>query len=133
MDINDRLIKIMEHEGLTPAAFSRKIGVGDQTVRSVCVMRRNKPSFDFLSKVVQSFEWLDPFWLLTGEGEMQRPNNPQQTGYCEVNKLKDLIMYLKEKDGKIERLIEENTALKIIFEHNYGSLPPILANPASIK
>lgn len=114
---------IMEHEKMSPAAFSRKIGVGDQTVRSVCVMRRNKPSFDFLSKVVQSFEWLDPFWLLTGEGLMYRPKNARSTGYDEVNKLKDLIMYLKEKDGKIEKLIEENTALKILFEQHHGELP----------
>ena len=42
MDIADRINQIIEHEDLSIAAFARKINVGDQTVRSVCVLRRNK-------------------------------------------------------------------------------------------
>lgn len=68
MEINDRINQIIEHEHLSVAAFARKIGIGDQTVRSVCVLRRNKPGFEFLSNLIQTFEWLDPKWLLTGEG-----------------------------------------------------------------
>ncbi len=33
-------------------------------------MRRNKPGFDFIMKIVQTFDWLDAHWLITGEGDM---------------------------------------------------------------
>ena len=36
------------------SSFARHIGVGDQTVRGVVVMRRNKPGYDFLLKVVKA-------------------------------------------------------------------------------
>ena len=104
MEINDRINQIIEHEHLSVAAFARKIGIGDQTVRSVCVLRRNKPGFEFLSNLIQTFEWLDSKWLLTGEGSMVRKN-------CDAaeprsgNSLIELIEYLREKDRRIEQLL----------------------------
>ncbi|OKY98537.1 MAG: hypothetical protein BHV67_05300 [Bacteroidales bacterium 43_36] len=115
MEINDRINQIIEHEHLSVAAFARKIGIGDQTVRSVCVLRRNKPGFEFLSNLIQTFEWLDPKWLLTGEGSMERAKcdsaEPRNNG-----SLIELIEYLREKDRRIEQLIEKNTELKLKWE-----------------
>lgn len=115
MEINDRINQIIEHEHLSVAAFARKIGIGDQTVRSVCVLRRNKPGFEFLSNLIQTFEWLDPKWLLTGEGSMVR-KNCDATEPRSGNSLIELIEYLREKDRRIEQLIEKNTELKLKWE-----------------
>lgn len=115
MDINDRINQIIEHEHLSVAAFARKIGVGDQTVRSVCVLRRNKPGFEFLSNLIQTFEWIDPKWLLTGEGSMKR-NNDAQAEQRTGGSLIELIEYLREKDRRIEQLIEKNAELKMKWE-----------------
>ncbi len=70
MDICDRINEIIKHENLNIASFARKIGIGDQTVRGVVAMRRNKPGFDFIMKIVQTFDWLNAHWLITGEGDM---------------------------------------------------------------
>lgn len=121
--VNDRIVLLMQHEGLSPAAFARKIGIGDQTVRSVCVMKRNKPGYDFLNNIVQTFEWLNPTWLLTGKGDMTmspNPSNPQTAESSETKNFKDLINYLKEKDNRIETLIQENTTLKVIYANCCG-------------
>lgn len=115
MDINDRINQIIEHEHLSVAAFARKIGVGDQTVRSVCVLRRNKPGFEFLSNLIQTFEWIDPKWLLTGEGSMKRKND-EAAEHSAGGSLIELIEYLREKDRKIELLIEKNAELKMKWE-----------------
>lgn len=115
MSINNRINQIIEHEQLSVAAFARKIGIGDQTVRSVCVLQRNKPGYDFLSSLIQTFEWLDPKWLLTGDGEMER--KPDEVNIPPSGtSLIELIEYLKEKDKRIEELIEKNAELKTKWE-----------------
>lgn len=113
MDIIDRLQSIIEHEGLTVSAFAKKIGVADQSVRGIVVQRRNKPGFDLIVKIVQAFEWLNADWLITGRGEMVKDSvNVKETNSNEST----LMNYIKEKDDKIEKLIEEKTALKIKME-----------------
>lgn len=115
MDIIERLQEVIAHEGLTVSAFARKIGVVDQTVRGIVIQRRNKPSFDILEKIIQTFNWINAEWLITGNGEMvkdssnskEKPDSPEMI---------ELIKYLREKDEKIEKLIEEKTELKIRFD-----------------
>lgn len=117
----------MEHENMTVASFARKLNIGDQTVRSVCVLRRNKPSFEFLSKIIQTFDWLNPKWLLTGEGDMEIPPSasPDDPDLKSIShNLSELIKYIREKDDsiikdkddKIESLIKESTEWRIKYE-----------------
>ena len=123
MDICDRINLIIEKEGLTVASFARKIGTGDQTVRGCVVQRRNKPSYEFIAKIIQTFDWLNPRWFITGEGEMvMRKNEPQPS-------LDSLIKYLREKDDKIEKLIEDysnDTATSEIYKSNSTNKPILL-------
>ena len=114
MDIIERLQEIIDCENLNVSSFAKKIGVADQTIRGIVVQKRNKPGFDLLAKVIQTFNWINAEWLLTGEGEMIKT---KESGNTEPNpSLKELIQYLKEKDMKIEKLIEEKTELKVKFE-----------------
>lgn len=115
MEIIERIQKIMEREGLNVASFARRIGVVDQTIRGIVVQRRNKPGFDLIVRILQTFDWVNAEWLILGVGEMSKPeqenlNNP------ELYSIKDLVMYLKEKDVKIEKLIEEKTEFKVLYE-----------------
>lgn len=114
MDIIDRLQEIISYADLNVSSFSKKIGVVDQTIRGIVVQRRNKPGFDILEKILHTFDWVSAEWLITGKGEMikrettvKMENSPSLT---------ELIQYLREKDQKIERLIEEKTELKVKFE-----------------
>lgn len=70
-DIIDRINYLIEKEGFTVASFSKKIGIKDQTIRNSVVQRKNKPSYEVLCAICQSFNWLNARWLLTGEGEME--------------------------------------------------------------
>lgn len=105
----------MEYERLNVASFAKKIGVIDQTVRGIVVQKRNKPGFDLLAKVIQTFSWINAEWLMTGEGEMIKTAGFDKTELTPPS-LSELIQYLKEKDVKIEKLIEEKTELKVKFE-----------------
>lgn len=114
MDIIDRLQEIIDYADLNVSSFAKKIGVVDQTIRGIVVQRRNKPGFDILSKILQTFTWVNAEWLITGKGEMVKQENAPRTENSPS--LTELIQYLREKDLKIEKLIEEKTELKIKFE-----------------
>ena len=100
---------------MSVAAFARAIGVGDQTVRSVCVMRRNKPSFDFLYAIVQTFDWLNPEWLITGQGSMHRLPDEMKEDQNKID-MRALVEYMRDKDRKIEELIVEREMWKARYD-----------------
>lgn len=114
MDVIERIQQIISSESLTVSSFSRKIGVGDQTIRGIVVQRRNKPGFEVIAKIIQTFNWLNPEWLITGNGEMVKTEivNKGESN----SQMSELIKYLREKDEKIERLIEENAKYKLKYE-----------------
>ncbi|MBE6298351.1 MAG: helix-turn-helix transcriptional regulator [Bacteroidales bacterium] len=115
MEIVERIQKIMEKEGLNVASFARKVGVVDQTIRGIVVQRRNKPGFDLIVRILQTFVWVNAEWLILGVGEMSKPEQ-ENVKNSEQHSIKDLVMYLKEKDVKIEKLIEEKTEFKVLYE-----------------
>jgi hypothetical protein len=137
-EINDRIVKIMNEAGLTPAAFARETGIGDQTVRQVLVAKRNKPGFDFLAKVVLTFKWVNAYWLLTGEGDeripehqpevqkpvevVAQPMTPAPAPQPQTPSVPDsfsvdtnLLIYIREKDRRIEELVEQATIWKMRY------------------
>lgn len=115
MEIIERIQKIMEREGLNVASFARRIGVVDQTIRGIVVQRRNKPGFDLIVRILQTFDWVNAEWLILGVGEMSKPEQ-ENLNNSELYYIKDLVMYLKEKDVKIEKLIEEKMEFKVLYE-----------------
>lgn len=73
--IFDRISQIIEIESNgVLAQFAKKIGSKDQTVRNIVVNRRSYPGYEILLKIIQSIDWLNPDWLITGRGEMRREN-----------------------------------------------------------
>ena len=114
MNIIDRLQQVIEHEGLTVASFAKKIGVGDQTIRGIVIQKRNNPGYELIYKISQAFDWLNIEWLITGEGEMTKSS--KEDNELTKNSTTEIISYLREKDQKIEQLIEERAVLKFKYE-----------------
>lgn len=114
MDINERIYQIIQKEGVTVSAFARKVGVGDQTIRGIVVQKRNKPGFELMQKIIQTFDWLDLDWFMTGKGEMVKDAKPD---YHNMQALGvEYIDFLREKDEKIEKLIEEKVELRVRYQ-----------------
>jgi transcriptional regulator with XRE-family HTH domain len=62
-----RLEKILKYYGLSASAFADKIAVQRSTI-SHLLTGRNKPSLEFVLKVVKSFPEVNLYWLLNGKG-----------------------------------------------------------------
>ncbi len=63
-----RLNKILEFYDLSAASFADKIEVGRSSISHI-LSGRNKPSLDFVMKVVKNFPEVELYWLLNGKGK----------------------------------------------------------------
>jgi len=69
--MKDRILQIMDQEGLTPSAFAEAIGI-QRAAMSHITKGRNNPSLDVFTKILERFTYINPDWLLHGTGNMQR-------------------------------------------------------------
>lgn len=69
--MKDRIIQVMEHEGLAPSKFAEAIGI-QRSAMSHILSGRNNPSLDVLMKILERFTYVDPDWLMFGKGGMMR-------------------------------------------------------------
>lgn len=67
--MEDRIRKFMEYKGITPSELADSIGVQRSNVTHV-LKNRNKPSFQFIEKMLQVYPELNAKWLLLGTGSM---------------------------------------------------------------
>jgi transcriptional regulator with XRE-family HTH domain len=61
----ERFRKLMGELGLTPSELADKIGIQRSSVSHI-LSGRNKPSIDFLEKLLNTFPDIDIHWLITG-------------------------------------------------------------------
>lgn len=67
--MKDQLIKIMTHFNINATRFADEIGVQRSSISHI-LSGRNKPSYDFIIKVIEKYPSLNLSWLLTGKGNM---------------------------------------------------------------
>ena len=67
--MNSRIKRFMEHKGLTSSELADTIGVQRSNVTHV-LHGRNKPSFPFISKLLETYPEINAKWLIMGEGQM---------------------------------------------------------------
>ena len=70
--------EVMEHYGLTVSAFADTVGVQRSSV-SHLLNGRNKPSLDFVMKLVDAYPEVDLYWLLNGTGSFPRADGPKKS------------------------------------------------------
>ncbi|MCU0417594.1 MAG: helix-turn-helix domain-containing protein [Cytophagaceae bacterium] len=77
--IVNRLLILMETFGYTAGAFADKIDVQRSSI-SHLMSGRNKPSLDFIQKVLTHFPDINPLWLIMGKGPMKQLNLFDEVG-----------------------------------------------------
>ena len=82
-DFVKRLEEILQYYGFSAASFADKINVQRSSI-SHLLSGRNKPSLEFVLKVVKSFPEVNLYWLLNGKGSFPSQQNtaeiaPQKT------------------------------------------------------
>lgn len=68
MELKERINQIIEYYSLTPSKFADLIGVQRSNISHI-LAGRNKPSLDFVLKVLEQFPSIESDWLIRGVGE----------------------------------------------------------------
>ncbi len=114
--MKDQLNKIMEAEGMNPAKFADEIGVQRSSISHI-LNGRNKPSYDFISKVLKRFSGINAEWLITGKGSMIKSATGME---AEDLKQNTLFAVHGNKEPPQEQTIK-NERLKVKTEKNADS------------
>jgi transcriptional regulator with XRE-family HTH domain len=69
-----RLQKILEYYNLSATAFSEELSFNRSTI-SHLLSGRNKPSLEFVMKVLEQFPEVELYWLLNGKGTFPTAKN----------------------------------------------------------
>lgn len=100
-----RLQKVIDYYGESASSFAEKIGVQRSSISHI-LSGRNKPSLDFVLKVLSSFPEVELYWLLNGKGEF--PSNKNSKSFENENpelKIESTIQSEIKKKKEIERII----------------------------
>ena len=77
-EFGERLQKILDFYGISAAELSKQISVNRSTF-SHLLSGRNKPSLDFIMKILQKYPEVELYWLLNGKGTFPIEINENQT------------------------------------------------------
>lgn len=72
-DFIKRLEILFEYYSLSASAFADKIGV-QRSALSHLLSGRNKPSLDFVMRIIENYPDVDLYWLLNGMGSFPKNN-----------------------------------------------------------
>lgn len=77
-DFIKRLEILLDYYNLSASVFADKLGVQRSSL-SHLLSGRNKPSLDFVLKIIESFPDVDLYWLLEGTGSFPRKENAERS------------------------------------------------------
>ena len=113
-DFAKRLQKVINFYGESASSFAEKIGVQRSSISHI-LSGRNKPSLEFVLKVLSSFPEVELYWLLNGKGifpaeiktEQKTESKPQNLfSNTETQKAEHLKeVFTKSSEKEIERIV----------------------------
>jgi len=77
-EFSKRLQIILDYYDISAAVFADAIQVGRSSISHI-LSGRNKPSLDFVLKIVQSYPEVELYWLLNGKGSFPKSKEDTST------------------------------------------------------
>ncbi|EPR69741.1 hypothetical protein ADIWIN_4016 [Winogradskyella psychrotolerans RS-3] len=74
IEFTGRLQKVIDYYSESASSFAEKIGVQRSSISHI-LSGRNKPSLDFVMKVLHSYPEVELYWLMNGKGDF--PSQPK--------------------------------------------------------
>jgi len=102
----ERLKKVMEYYHVSAASFADEINVQRSSI-SHLLSGRNKPSLDFVLKVLERYKEVDLYWLLNGKGSfpLKKEKQPPTPHFAPKTDTSTPLENKGLSDKEIERII----------------------------
>ena len=108
--MEERIRKFMEYKGISPSELADTIGVQRSNVTHV-LKNRNKPSFQFIEKMLQVYPDLNAKWLLLGTGPMVETSIKNRTLFDQLTDPVTTQSPLPEKE-ELKPMIKEPASVE---------------------
>lgn len=76
-DFAVRLQEIIDFYGESASSFAEKVGVQRSSISHI-LSGRNKPSLDFILKILSAYPEIELYWLLNGKGTFPTKELPKE-------------------------------------------------------
>ena len=126
----NRLQKLLEYYDLSASGFATKIGVQRSSISHV-LSGRNKPSLDFVMKLLHTFPEVTIEWLIDGHGSFPKTNTPPTLPFQDsvVKEADNTSLFndqsvkqsIKKTELNIPQTDSEKTIAKVILLYTDGS------------
>ncbi|WP_299109699.1 helix-turn-helix transcriptional regulator [uncultured Winogradskyella sp.] len=110
-DFTKRLQKVIDFYNESASSFAEKIGVQRSSISHI-LSGRNKPSLDFVMKVLHTYPEVELYWLLNGKGDFPNdakisasPNSNLQETETKPNLPITNLDSDSAKDSAIEKIV----------------------------
>ncbi|GAB6393806.1 MAG: helix-turn-helix transcriptional regulator [Bacteroidales bacterium] len=123
--MKDRILQIMEHEGLTPAKFAEVVDIQRASLSHITT-GRNQPSLQVVAKILEKYPNINPDWLLFGKGNMMRNGITSATEPDMFAQAPTFAGKSREiETGKPQNTVKDVTKIMIFYSDNtYDMLVP---------
>lgn len=123
-EFSKRLKEIFDYYDLTASSFADKIDVGRASISHV-LSGRNKPSLDFVMRVVSTFDEVELYWLLNGKGQFPSQSNTHDSDHRKTKVLKEeLTSGIEQSNSELTMNSKSSTrkdVYKVIICYTDGS------------
>lgn len=105
-----RLQKVIHYYGESASSFAEKIGVQRSSISHI-LSGRNKPSLDFVLKVLSSYPEVELYWLMNGKGtfpkkeKMSTPSSRVESKIASTNVSSEIPLTSNTDTKTIERIV----------------------------
>ncbi len=100
-----RLQKVIDYYGESASSFAEKISVQRSSISHI-LSGRNKPSLEFVLKILSSFPEVELYWLLNGKGNFPSAERPIEIKKeTESSSIESKLQSNLKKDKSIERIV----------------------------
>lgn len=119
MDITDRLVLFMQHEGVTTFQMNKAAGLS-RTLLAKAIDNHQGLSSSTIEKISHTYPNLNIDWLITGRGEMLMTDEPKKN----LNKKSAILP--KDLESSIYRQIVWHVLLQDSYEETHTRLIEIM-------
>ena len=106
MEINERILALINNLGFNKSTFAVKIGVSQPIITHI-TNGRNNPGLEVIQKILTNCQEVNPEWLLLGSGEMILNNRLNKSIITSlISDTNDHLIKLKKEVIELESKLE---------------------------
>lgn len=107
-----RLQKVIDYYGLTASAFADELDIQRSSI-SHLLSERNKPSLDFILKLVERFPEVDMYWITQGKGSFPAVQTQKNNEISKNQTVQTNLFGEEVPEIQIEKPKNETNSIKV--------------------